>query len=314
MDRIEADVLVAGGGVAGLTAAAAFATAGFRVVCVDPVPPVTSAEAEGSDLRSTAFLHAGGGAPRACRALGPARPRGGAAPGHADRRRRRRRGRDPRDGGLRGARARRRGLRLEPAELAAPPRDGGAARRAAGGGAARRRAGRAGDAAHRRGAGGAVGRHPGARGAGRGGRRPRQRGARGARHRGRGAGATARRPWSSPSTHPLPHDGVSTEIHRSGGPFTLVPLPTATARRPRPWSGWRTGPRAAELAAMPVGRLRGGAERAELRRARPRSASRARGGSGRSSPRWRRGSTGRARRWWPRPRTSCRRSGRRGST
>ena len=56
MGRIEADVLVAGGGVAGLTAAAAFAAAGFRVVCVDPVPPVTSAEAEGSDLRSTAFL------------------------------------------------------------------------------------------------------------------------------------------------------------------------------------------------------------------------------------------------------------------
>ena len=53
---VETDVLVAGGGVAGLTAAAAFASAGFRVVCVDPVPPVTSAEAEGSDLRSTAFL------------------------------------------------------------------------------------------------------------------------------------------------------------------------------------------------------------------------------------------------------------------
>ena len=69
----RADVLVAGGGVAGLTAAAAFAAAGFRVVCVDPVPPVTSAEAEGSDLRSTAFLHAGGGAPRARRALGAAR-------------------------------------------------------------------------------------------------------------------------------------------------------------------------------------------------------------------------------------------------
>ena len=55
-ERIEADVLVAGGGVAGLTAAAAFAAEGFRVVCVDPVPPPTSAEAEGSDLRSTAFL------------------------------------------------------------------------------------------------------------------------------------------------------------------------------------------------------------------------------------------------------------------
>jgi len=26
------------------------------------------------------------------------------------------------------------------------------------------------------------------------------------------------------AAHPLPHDGVSTEIHRSGGPFTLVPL------------------------------------------------------------------------------------------
>ena len=54
--RTEVDVLVAGGGVAGLTAAAAFASAGFRVLCVDPVPPVVSAEAEGSDLRSTAFL------------------------------------------------------------------------------------------------------------------------------------------------------------------------------------------------------------------------------------------------------------------
>lgn len=50
------DVLVAGGGVAGLTAAAAFAAAGFATACVDPVPPVTSADAEGSDLRSTAFL------------------------------------------------------------------------------------------------------------------------------------------------------------------------------------------------------------------------------------------------------------------
>jgi 2-octaprenyl-6-methoxyphenol hydroxylase len=49
-------VLVAGGGVAGLTAAAAFGAAGFRVVCVDPVPPVVEAGAEGSDLRSTAFL------------------------------------------------------------------------------------------------------------------------------------------------------------------------------------------------------------------------------------------------------------------
>ena len=26
-------------------------------------------------------------------------------------------------------------------------------------------------------------------------------------------------------THPIPHENVSTEVHRSGGPFTLVPLP-----------------------------------------------------------------------------------------
>jgi 2-octaprenyl-6-methoxyphenol hydroxylase len=56
MDRIETDILIAGGGVAGLSAAAAFAADGFSVLVVDPVPPVTEAEAAGSDLRSTAFL------------------------------------------------------------------------------------------------------------------------------------------------------------------------------------------------------------------------------------------------------------------
>ncbi len=52
----ETDILVAGGGIAGLTAAAAFGAAGFRVICVDPEPPVTSESATGSDLRTTAFL------------------------------------------------------------------------------------------------------------------------------------------------------------------------------------------------------------------------------------------------------------------
>lgn len=56
MTRIETDILVSGGGVAGLTAAAAFGAAGFRVICVDPTPPVTSESAAGADLRSTAFL------------------------------------------------------------------------------------------------------------------------------------------------------------------------------------------------------------------------------------------------------------------
>lgn len=56
MERRRTDILIAGGGVAGLTAAAAFGTAGFDVVLVDPAPPVVTAEAEGADLRTTAFL------------------------------------------------------------------------------------------------------------------------------------------------------------------------------------------------------------------------------------------------------------------
>lgn len=39
MERINTDILVAGGGVAGLCATAAFAAAGFKTICVDPVPP-----------------------------------------------------------------------------------------------------------------------------------------------------------------------------------------------------------------------------------------------------------------------------------
>ncbi len=53
------DVLISGGGVAGLTAAIAFADAGFGVVCVDPTPPVTDRNADGADLRTTAYLQPG---------------------------------------------------------------------------------------------------------------------------------------------------------------------------------------------------------------------------------------------------------------
>ncbi|SMX43246.1 UbiH/UbiF family hydroxylase [Actibacterium lipolyticum] len=56
MDRIKTDILISGGGVAGLTAAAAFASAGFSVICVDPAPPVTDAADANADLRTTAFL------------------------------------------------------------------------------------------------------------------------------------------------------------------------------------------------------------------------------------------------------------------
>ncbi len=50
------DILISGGGVAGLTAAAAFGTLGFSVICVEPNPPVTSDSETGADLRTTALL------------------------------------------------------------------------------------------------------------------------------------------------------------------------------------------------------------------------------------------------------------------
>ncbi|QFG35384.1 2-octaprenyl-6-methoxyphenol hydroxylase [Paracoccus pantotrophus] len=53
----DTEILVSGGGIAGLIAAAAFGSAGHSVTCVDPAPPVTEEGAQGSDLRSTAFLH-----------------------------------------------------------------------------------------------------------------------------------------------------------------------------------------------------------------------------------------------------------------
>lgn len=52
----DTDVFVSGGGIAGMIAALAFAQKGFRVNCVDPAPPVTDREASGADMRSTAFL------------------------------------------------------------------------------------------------------------------------------------------------------------------------------------------------------------------------------------------------------------------
>ncbi|WP_095588840.1 UbiH/UbiF family hydroxylase [Actibacterium ureilyticum] len=56
MDRTETDILISGGGIAGLTAAAAFGSAGFSVICVDPAPPVTDEGDVAADLRTTAFL------------------------------------------------------------------------------------------------------------------------------------------------------------------------------------------------------------------------------------------------------------------
>ena len=78
MERIAVDVLVAGGGVAGLTATAAFA-AGFRVLCVDPVPPGDLGRGGGVGPAQHGVPGAGGGAAAARRALGAAGAAGGAA-------------------------------------------------------------------------------------------------------------------------------------------------------------------------------------------------------------------------------------------
>ncbi|MEM6896396.1 MAG: UbiH/UbiF family hydroxylase [Pseudomonadota bacterium] len=56
MENESADILISGGGVAGLTATAAFGAAGFSVICTEPTAPVTDGTAEGADLRTTAFL------------------------------------------------------------------------------------------------------------------------------------------------------------------------------------------------------------------------------------------------------------------
>ncbi len=48
-------------------------------------------------------------------------------------------------------------------------------------------------------------------------------------------------------THPIPHDNVSTEIHRSGGPFTLVPLPDYDGQPSSAVVWMETARKAAEL-------------------------------------------------------------------
>jgi 2-octaprenyl-6-methoxyphenol hydroxylase len=56
METTRTVILVSGGGIAELTAAAAFGSAGFSVICVDPAPPITDEHKPGADMRSTALL------------------------------------------------------------------------------------------------------------------------------------------------------------------------------------------------------------------------------------------------------------------
>lgn len=55
MSRTISDIVISGGGAAGLAAAAAFGTAGYSVTLIEPNPPITDAHTPGADLRTTAF-------------------------------------------------------------------------------------------------------------------------------------------------------------------------------------------------------------------------------------------------------------------
>ena len=52
-------------------------------------------------------------------------------------------------------------------------------------------------------------------------------------------------------THPFPHDNISTEIHRRGGPFTLVPLPDHEDRPSSAVVWMETSAETARLMALP---------------------------------------------------------------
>ncbi|MCA8835585.1 MAG: UbiH/UbiF family hydroxylase, partial [Proteobacteria bacterium] len=49
MNRTTCDIVIGGGGIAGLSAACVFGTAGFSVICAEPTTPT-------KDLRTTAIL------------------------------------------------------------------------------------------------------------------------------------------------------------------------------------------------------------------------------------------------------------------
>jgi 2-octaprenyl-6-methoxyphenol hydroxylase len=250
MQREKIDILVAGGGVAGLAAAAGFGAAGFSTVCVDPVPPVTEADSAGSDLRSTAFLRPAVAffrriglwerlspfaaelrVMRLADAGGPTGAVGEIADFEATEL-----GAESFGYNLPNWLLRREMVAhldtLPGARLVAParvtrltPRSAGALVRLSTGQVFEARLVVAAD-----------GRESFVRDA---------------------VGIPARR-WGYGQkanvftvTHELPHDGISTEIHRTGGPFTLVPLPDRDGHHHSAVVWMETGPRATALNAMP---------------------------------------------------------------
>ncbi len=251
MTRAETDIFISGGGVAGLAAAAAFGAAGYSVIAVEPNPPVTDRDADGADLRTTALLQpsvavlrtagvwdklapfaaplqimrivdAGGPGPdpRLSKDFDAAdisdQPFGWNLPNWLLRREMLARIAELPNVDFRpGVATARVFTRQTEARVTLSDGSGISARLLI---AADGRASLVREAL--------------------------------------GIGVTTRRygqkAMAFAVSHPLPHDSISTEIHRTGGPFTLVPLPD---REGRPCSAvvWmETGPEVARLSALPV--------------------------------------------------------------
>ncbi len=251
MTRQDVDILISGGGVAGLAAASVFGQAGFSVLCVDPAAPVTEREAEGADLRTTAFLQpaqalleraglwerlaphamplqvmrivdAGGvePAPRIVKDFDASdiseRPFGWNLPNWLLRREM-----VAHLGALPGV-----GFRPGTGTTTLLTREREARVGLSDGTSVRARLVIAAD-----------------------GRNSRIREAAGIGVKTRRYGQKA---LAFAVTHPSPHENVSTEIHRSGGPFTLVPLPDFEGRPSSAIVWMEEGPEVARLAALPV--------------------------------------------------------------
>ncbi len=249
--RETVDILVSGGGVAGLAAAAAFGAAGFSVICVEPVAPVTDAAMDGADLRTTAILQPGMAVLQAAGVWPALAPHAAALQvmrivdaGGPDAEPRRIRDFDATEisdapfGWNLPNWLLRRAMVARLADLSGVSfRPGVATARVTARDAEARVTLSDGTGLSARLVIAADGRDSPIRQA-------------------MGIGV---RTWrygqkalSFAVTHPIPHDQVSTEIHRSGGPFTLVPLPDRDGAPASAVVWMERGPEALRLAALPV--------------------------------------------------------------